>query len=66
MTCINKSKYAEIGRRLRNIPLEKHILSHEWEELVQKLCASDDESLHAIGNKEQDKLKQEIMASCKK
>jgi hypothetical protein len=56
MACIKNSNYTEIGRRLREIPLEAHISSHEWEELVQKLCASDDSSLHEIGIKELGKL----------
>ena len=49
---MNKTKYAEIGRRMRELPLETHISSYEWEELVQKLCASDDAELHDIGIKE--------------
>jgi hypothetical protein len=53
----NIEKYAEIGRRLRNIPLEGHISSHEWEELVHKLCASNDAGLHDIGIKELLELK---------
>ena len=47
-----KAKYAEIGRKIRQIPLEKPELSYEWEELVKKLCASDDAGLHDIGIKE--------------
>lgn len=49
---MNKSKYAEIGRRAREIPLETHLSSYEWEELVQKLCSSDDAVLRDIGVKE--------------
>ena len=44
--------YAEIGRKMREIPLETHISSYEWEELVQKLCSSDDDGLRDIGTKE--------------
>ncbi|MDD2539809.1 MAG: hypothetical protein PHH28_02050 [Desulfuromonadaceae bacterium] len=54
---MNKAKYAEIGRKLRNIPLEKPCMSYEWEELVEKLCASDDSGLHKIGIEELGKLK---------
>jgi hypothetical protein len=52
MIAINKTKYAEIGRRMRAIPPEKPGPSYEWEELVQKLCISDDVGLHDIGIKE--------------
>jgi hypothetical protein len=52
MMVMNKMKYAEIGRKIREIPLEKPGASYEWEELVQKLCASDDAGLHDIGIKE--------------
>lgn len=53
----DKSVYAEIGRRIREIPYEKTSASYEWEELVQKLYASDDIELHAIGEKEFDRLR---------
>jgi len=49
---MNKTKYAEIGRRMRELPLETHISSYEWEELVEKLCASNDAGLRDIGAKE--------------
>jgi hypothetical protein len=49
---LNTTKYAEIGRRMREIPLETHLSSYEWEELVEKLCASDDAGLRDIGVKE--------------
>ena len=52
MPGINKSKYAEIGRKMRLIPLEKPVSSHEWEELVQRMCDSDDADLHNIGVRE--------------
>lgn len=58
MIVINKTKYAEIGRRMRAIPPEKPGSSYEWEELVQKLCVSDDTGLHDIGIKELGELKQ--------
>ena len=31
-------------------------MSYEWEELVEKLCASDDSGLHTIGIEELGKL----------
>jgi hypothetical protein len=52
MTNSNLTKYAEIGVKLRQLPPEAHISSHEWEELVQKLCSSDDDRLREIGNRE--------------
>jgi len=57
MTVINKAKYAEIGRKMRNLPPERPGASHEWEELVQKMCVSDDAGLHDIGVKELDELR---------
>ncbi|HBA73507.1 MAG: hypothetical protein A2X82_18240 [Geobacteraceae bacterium GWC2_55_20] len=53
----NKSRYAEIGRRIREIPPEKPAVSYEWEELVRKLCASDDAGLHGIGVRELELLR---------
>ena len=52
MVVMDKSKYAEIGRRIRQLPQETQCSSYEWEELVQRLCASDDTVLHAIGERE--------------
>jgi len=52
MMDMNRTKYAEIGRKIREIPQEHPGASYEWEELVQKLCASDDVGLHDIGVKE--------------
>ena len=52
MSAMNLTKYVEIGQRLRKIPLDAHISSYEWEELVQKLCSSDDPALRDIGAKE--------------
>jgi hypothetical protein len=52
MMDMNKTIYAEIGRKMREIPLETHMSSYEWEELVEKLCASDDAGLRDIGAKE--------------
>lgn len=53
----SKSRYAEIGRKMREIPTEKPAVSYEWEELVQKLCASDDAGLHGIGVRELELLR---------
>ena len=52
MVVMNNTKYAEIGRRMKEIPLETHLSSYEWDELVEKLCASDDAGLRDIGAKE--------------
>ena len=57
MMVFNKSKYAEIGRKIRAIPPEKSGSTYEWEELVHKMCASDDAGLHNIGIKELSELK---------
>jgi hypothetical protein len=58
-----KTKYAEIGRRMREIPLEQPGTSYEWEELVQKFYASDDEGMHNIGVREL-KILQQICPHC--
>lgn len=58
MMVMNKTKYAEIGRKMREIPLETHMSSYEWEELVEKLYASDDAGLHEIGVRELEILRQ--------
>ena len=56
-------KYAEIGRRMRDIPPEKPGVSYEWEELVHKLCASDDDGLRGIGVREL-KILQQLCPNC--
>jgi len=48
----NLTKYTEIGRRVRELPAEKTRPSYQWEELVQKMCVSDDAGLQKIGIKE--------------
>jgi len=58
MTCMSNSKYVEIARKLREIPPEQPETSYEWEELVQKLCDSDDAGLHDIGVRELEILRQ--------
>jgi hypothetical protein len=63
---MNKATYAEIGRKIRELPLEKAGMSYEWEELVQKLCASNDAGLHDIGLRELVDLKIRQSASNKK
>jgi hypothetical protein len=57
------AKYAEIGRKMREIPQQKADTSYEWEELVQKLCVSDDAVLHDIGVREL-KILQQICPHC--
>jgi hypothetical protein len=66
MMVMNRLKYAEIGRKIREIPIEKLGASYEWEELVQKLCASDDAGLHDIGIKELGELISKHVATNKK
>jgi hypothetical protein len=66
MMAMSNTKYAEIGRKMREIPMEKPCSSYEWEELVQKLCASDDARLHDIGIKELGELKCKHLANNKK
>ena len=56
MTAANKVMYTEIGQRLRELPQERPFSSYRWEELVQRMCASDDAGLHDIGLKELDEL----------
>jgi len=53
---MNMTKYAEIGRKMREVPLEKPGSNYKWEELVQKMCSSDDDGLHDIGMRELDEL----------
>jgi hypothetical protein len=55
---MNKPKYVEIGRKMREIPLDTPCSSYEWEELVGKMCASDDAGLHEIGVRELEILRQ--------
>lgn len=63
MASMNMTKYEEIGYRLRQLPPEKHMTSYEWEELVQRLCSSDDTGLHDIGIRERDELRQQRSVS---
>ena len=52
MVFMNNTKYAEIWCRMREVPLEPHLSSYEWEELVEKLCTSNDAGLRDIGARE--------------
>lgn len=65
MMVINKTKYAEIGRKMRALPPEKSGATYEWEELVNKMCASDDAGLHDAGIKERDELLQQKQGEAK-
>ena len=56
MASLKSTNYAEIGRKMREIPLESPGPSYEWEELVQKLCTSNDAGLHEIGVRELETL----------
>ena len=58
MMSMKKQKYAEIGRKIRDIQPETTGPSYEWEELVQKLCTSDNPALSAIGARELEILHQ--------
>jgi len=62
----NLTKYAEVGRRVRKLPAETSRPSHQWEELVQKMCVSDDAGLHYIGIKELSELKHRYPENTKK
>ena len=66
MIAINKAKYADIARKMRELPLEKHGSSHEWEELIRKLCDSSDEGLRGIGIRESNELRKTHTALCLK
>jgi hypothetical protein len=66
MPQINRITYSEIGRRMREIPVETHVSSYEWEELVQKLCDSDDARLHDIGIRERGNILSMPLESGKK
>jgi hypothetical protein len=57
MLAINRSKYVEISRRISEMPLEKLGSTYQWEELVQKMCASEDAVLQQIGLQELGELK---------
>ena len=57
MIYINKAKYAELASHVKTLPQEKTVSTHEWEEVVHKMCASDDTTLRDIGVKELNELK---------
>ena len=52
MSALNMSKYHEISQKLRDVPIDTHVSSYEWEELVEKLYSSENEGLHEIGARE--------------
>jgi hypothetical protein len=58
-----KTKHAEIGHRMREIPRNQPSASYEWKELVKKLRVSDDEGLRDIGVREL-KILQQICPNC--
>jgi hypothetical protein len=58
MACMKNIKYEELARKIREIPLDMFGPSYEWEELVEKLCASDDAGLREIGVRELEVLRQ--------
>ena len=60
MVGTNKKVYEEIARKMREVPIDEPVSSYEWEELVQKLCDSDDAGLHSIGIREKEKLKEKL------
>jgi hypothetical protein len=57
MPAMNRSKYVEISRKISEMPLDKLGSTYQWEELVQKMCASEDAGLQQIGIKELGELK---------
>ena len=52
MIAIDRTKYSEIGRRVRALPSETSKPDYKWEELVRKLCESNDTRLRDIGKYE--------------
>jgi hypothetical protein len=56
MNGTRKATYAEIARKIREIPLDEPVSSHEWDELVKKMCDSEDAGLQDIGRKAHDVL----------
>ena len=61
MASMSKSRYEEIAQKMRGIPPEKPGSSYEWEELVQKLCASNDAGLRDIGVRELEILRRKCL-----
>ena len=58
MVSADRTTYEDIARRMREVPAVKTCPSYKWEELVSKLCASDDAGLHDIGVRELELLQQ--------
>lgn len=58
MACLDNGTAVKAIRKTVETSLDAPGPSYEWEELVQKLCASDDAGLHEIGVGELDLLRQ--------
>lgn len=58
MACMNSGTAGKAMRKTVETLLDPPGPSYEWEELVQKLCASDDAGLHEIGVRELELLRQ--------
>ncbi len=58
MACMNSRNAGKTLRNRVETQLDAPGPSYEWEELVQKLCASDDAGLHEIGVRESELLRQ--------
>lgn len=56
MKGIKEETYAQIARKVSEIALDNLGSSYEWEELVQRMCDSEDAGLQVIGHKEHDVL----------
>lgn len=58
MTNTNKITYEKIAQKIRELPMETPCPNYKWEELVQRLCDSEDESLRNIGVRELEAIRQ--------
>lgn len=58
MACMNSGTAGKAVRKTVDTSLDAPGPSYEWEELVQKLCASNDAALHEIGVRELELLRQ--------
>jgi len=52
--------YADLAKKLKDLPPEHPCSSYEWEELVRKLCLSADDTLHNRGAIELEFLKDKL------
>ena len=57
MIYINKAKYVELAKHVRTLPQEITVSTHEWEEVVHKMCTSEDADFRDLGFKELNDLK---------